>query len=168
MASKSAAKFKPVESKPKKMTREQMREELEKLVDNAKQSITYSIGIQIDQCERFDNLLAIHDSFARFHGDGYKLELDEAFRIAEWMSNLLKQVKDAVCDLTFDSIIEDGSNPIDKLIPETGTSDWDSVLVAAILFSAIRPWGEQLDSLRQQVMMRAHELGYIEEEKDGE
>ena len=168
MASKSAAKLKVVDRQTKKMTKDQMRGELEKLVSNAKETMAYGIGIQVDQSTRFDSLLAIHDSFARFHGDGCELDVETATKVAEDMRDLLGKVAHVVDGITLDSVIEGEGNPIDGLIPETDASDWDYILVAAILFSAIRPWGEQLDSLRQQVMMRAHELGYIEEAEDGE
>lgn len=161
---KSAAKLKIADEKPE-LTEEQMVGQLQKIMDDAKLAIDKSISIQIDQTMRFDNLLAIHDSFIRFGFD--ECRIGKARPIAARMKRVLVEIQAVVADLGLDAMAaKEYANPIDGYVPETGEDDgWEEILADALVFSAIRPWGESLDNLHQQLVTKAYEIGY---RKDGE
>lgn len=161
---KSAAKLKVVDAEPK-MTEEQMVGQLQKIMDDAKLAIDKSISIQIEQTMRFDNLLAIHDSFIRFGFDECRIE--KARSVAARMKHVLADVQATVAGLGLDAMAaKEYANPIDGYVPETEKDDgWEEILADALVFSAIRPWGESLDNLHQQLVTKAYEIGYY---KDGE
>lgn len=167
MANKSAAKFKVAEKKPE-LTEEQKRKILDHEIDNFKKIAPMNIDIMIDQCPRFDNLLAIHDSFARFE-DGDYISIDEAKRIAATMVEMMEQGKEIIAAMDLDAIMaEDFSNPMDVLIPAGVPESWHEAIVYAVLFSAIRPFGEQVDGLVGQIRQKAAEIGYGQKEVDDE
>lgn len=161
---KSAAKFKIADDKAE-LTEEQMVERLQKILDDAKLAIDKSISIQIDQAMRFDNLLAIHDSFIRFGFEEY--HIDRARLVALTMKDVLADIQAVVADLGLDEmVVKEYTNPIDRFVPETEEDDeWDEVLADALVFSAIRPWGENLDNVHQQLVAKAYEIGYYKEDE---
>lgn len=167
MASKSAAKLKVVEKKAE-LTEEQKRKILDHEIDNFKKVAPMHIDIMIDQCPRFDNLLAIHDSFARFE-DGDYISIEEAKRIAGVMVEMMQRSKVIIDALTLDAIMaEDFSNPMDELIPTGDPENWHEAIIHAVLFSAIRPFGEQVDGLVGQIRQKAEEIGYGQKETEDE
>ena len=161
---KSAAKLKVVDAKTE-LTEEQMVEQLQKILDDAKLAIDKSISIQIDQTMRFDSLLAIHDSFIRFGFE--ECHIDKARRVALRMKYVLADIQAVVADLGLDAMAaKEYTNPIDRFVPETEEDDeWDEVLTDALVFSAIRPWGENLDNVHQQLITKAYEIGYYKEDE---
>lgn len=167
MANKSAAKLKVAEKKTE-MTEEQKRKILDHEVENFKKIVPMNIDILINQCTRFDNLLAIHDSFARFE-DGDHISIDEAKDIASTMAEMMQRGKEIVADITLDDILSEGfSNPMDELIPGNDPESWHEAVTQAIMFSAVRPFGEQVDSLVGQVIQKAAEIGYGQKETEDE
>lgn len=167
MANKSAAKLKVVEKKPE-LTEEQKRRLLEKEVDGFKTIAPMNLNIMIDQCPRFDNLLAIHDSFARFEGGDY-ISIEEAKHIAATMVEMMERGKEIIAAIDLDTVMaEDFSNPMDELIPVGDPENWHEAITQAILFSAIRPFGEQVDGLVGQVRQKAAEIGYGQKEDEDE
>lgn len=161
---KSAAKLKVVDPK-EELTEEQMVEQLQKILDDAKLTIDKSIAIQIDQTMRFDNLLAIHDSFIRFGFD--ECRIDKARSVAARMKVVLADIQVVVAELDLDIMAaKEYVNPIDRFVPETEEDDeWDEVLTDALVFSAIRPWGENLDNVHQRLIAKAYEIGYYKEDE---
>ena len=161
---KSAARLKIADAKVE-LTEEQMNEQLQKILDDAKLAIDKSISIQIEQTMRFDNLLAIHDSFIRFGFD--ECRIDKARSVANRMRHVLADIQVVVAGLGLDAMAaKEYVNPIDGYVPKTEEDDgWEEVLADALVFSAIRPWGENLDNLHQQLITKAYEIGYY---KDGE
>lgn len=167
MANKSAAKLKVAERKTE-LTEEQKLKILNHEVDNFKKIAPMNIDILIAQCPRFDNLLAIHDSFARFE-DGDLISIEEAKHIADTMVEMMLRGKEIVAALTLDDIMaEDFSNPMDELIPSKDPESWHEAVTQAILFSAIRPFGEQVDGLVGQIRQKAAEIGYGQKEDEDE
>lgn len=167
MSNKSAAKFKVAEKKPE-LTEEQKRRLLEKEVDGFKTIAPMNLNIMIDQCPRFDNLLAIHDSFARFEGGDY-ISIEEAKYIAATMVEMMERGKEIIASIDLDAVMaEDFSNPMDELIPAGEPENWHEAITQAILFSAIRPFGEQVDGLVGQIRQKAAEIGYGQEEAEDE
>lgn len=167
MANKSAAKLKVVEKKTE-LTEEQKLKILNHEVDSFKKLAPMNIDIMISQCHRFDNLLAIHDSFARFE-DGDLISIEEAKRIADTMVEMMLRGKEIVAALTLDDIMaENFSNPMDELIPGKDPESWHETVTQAILFSAIRPFGEQVDGLVGKVRQKAAEIGYGQKEDEDE
>lgn len=161
---KSAARLKIADAEVE-LTEEQMVEQLQKILDDAKLAIDKSISIQIDQTMRFDNLLAIHDSFIRFGFES--CSIDKARSVADRMKHVLADIQVVVAELGLDAMAaKEYANPIDAYVPETeDDDDWEEVLADALVFSAIRPWGENLDNIHQQLITKAYEIGYY---KDGE
>lgn len=161
MTKKSAAKLQIAE-KPKAMTDEEKAEIMEKELATAKTAVLASLEIQINQCERFDSLLAIHDSYARFGIDG--LSIMKATEIAEKMKAILIEVRDIIEKISLiEMVVKDFTNPIDKFVPSERRGTWDEVLEDAMMFSAIRPWGEQMDTLHGQLLMKAEEIGFSDD-----
>lgn len=161
MTKKSAAKLQIAE-KPKAMTEEEKAEVMEKELATAKTAVLASLEIQINQCERFDSLLAIHDSYARFGIDG--LSIMKATEIAAKMKALLIEVRDIIEEISLvEMVVKDFTNPIDKFVPSERRGTWDEVLEDAMMFSAIRPWGEQMDTLHGQLLMKAEEIGFSDD-----
>lgn len=161
MTKKSAAKLQIAE-KPKAMTDEEKTEVMEKELATAKTAVLASLEIQINQCERFDSLLAIHDSYARFGIDG--LSIMNATEIAGKMKALLIEVRDIIEKISLvEMVVKDFTNPIDKFVPSERRGTWDEVLEDAMMFSAIRPWGEQMDTLHGQLLMKAEEIGFSDD-----
>lgn len=161
---KSAAKLKVADAKAE-LTEEQMVEQLQKILDDAKLTIDKSISIQIDQTMRFDSLLAIHDSFIRFGFE--ECHINHARSVALRMKYVLADIQAVVADLGLDAMAaKEYVNPIDRFVPETEEDDeWDEVLTDALVFSAIRPWGENLDNVHQQLVTKAYEIGYYKEDE---
>ena len=167
MANKSAAKLKVADRKTE-LTEEQKLKILSSEVDNFKKIAPMNIDILIAQCHRFDNLLAIHDSFARFE-DGDLISIEEAKRIADTMVEMMLRGKEIIDGITLDDIMaEDFANPMDELIPSKDPESWHEAVTQAILFSAIRPFGEQVDGLVGQVRQKAAEIGYGQKEAEDE
>lgn len=167
MASKSAAKLKVAEKKAD-LTEEQKRKILDHEIDSFKKIAPMNIDIMIDQCPRFDNLLAIHDSFARFE-DGDYISIEEAKRIADTMVEMMEKAKEIIAAMDLDSIMaENFSNPMDELIPNKDPESWHDAVTQAILFSAIRPFGEQVDGLVGKVRQKADEIGYGQKPEETE
>lgn len=164
MTKKSAAKFEIADPK-KKLTEEQMNEQLQKILDDAKLSIDKSITIQIDQTTRFDNLLAIHDSYIRFGFD--TCDISTARSVAMRMKAVLADIQAVIADLDLATMVSKMyANPLDVFVPETEDDDeWSQVLEDALVFSAIRPWGDSLDGIHQQLVTKAHEIGFYEDEE---
>lgn len=161
---KSAAKLKVVDTKAE-LTEEQMAEQLQKILDDAKLAIDKSIYIQIEQAMRFDSLLAIHDSFIRFGFES--CSIIKARSVAGRMKDILADIQAVVAELTLDAMAaKDYANPIDSFVPETDEDDgWEEILEDALVFSAIRPWGENLDNVHQQLITKAYEIGYYKEDE---
>lgn len=161
---KSASKLKIADAKAE-LTEEQMVERLQKILDDAKLTIDKSISIQIDQTMRFDNLLAIHDSFIRFGFES--CDIDKARSIASRMKCVLADIQVVIAGLDLDTAAaKEYVNPIDRFVPETDEDDdWEEILADALVFSAIRPWGENLDNVHQQLIAKAYEIGYYKEDE---
>ena len=161
---KSAAKFKIADAKAE-LTEEQMVEQIQKILDDAKLAIDKSISIQIDQTLRFDSLLAIHDSFIRFGFDS--CDIDKARSVADRMKVVLADIQVVIAELDLDTMAaKEYANPIDEFVPETDETDgWEEILEDALVFSAIRPWGENLDNVHQQLITKAYEIGYYKEDE---
>lgn len=167
MANKSAAKLKVAEKKTE-LTEEQKRKILDHEVENFKAIAPKNIDILINQCHRFDNLLAIHDSFARFENGDF-ISIDEAKHIADTMVEMLLRGKEIIAAISLDDILsEEFSNPMDELISSKDPDSWHETVTQAILFSAVRPFGEQVDSLVGRVHQKAAEIGYGQEEDEDE
>ena len=114
---KSAAKLKVVDAKAE-LTEEQMVEQLQKILDDAKLAIDKSISIQIDQTMRFDSLLAIHDSFIRFGFE--ECHINHARSVALRMKYVLADIQAVIADLSLDAMAaKEYTNPIDRFVPET-------------------------------------------------
>ena len=85
------------------------------------------------------------------------------------MVELLQRSKVIIAALTLDAIMaEDLSNPMDELIPTGDPEDWHEAIIHAVLFSAIRPFGEQVDGLVGQIRQKAEEIGYGQKENGNE
>lgn len=159
MGSKSAAKYKLAKDGAE-MTDEEKLQVLDDMVDKFKSATAHNIEILIAQCTRFDNLLAIHDSFARFEG-GDMITIEEAKEIASKMVDKMKTAKNIVSLVeTSDFLDREASNPMDALIPSEEPETWHDAIVQAIMFSAIRPFGEQIDNMIGQIRQKANEIGY--------
>lgn len=167
MPAKSASKFKVA---PRKMTREEMEKKLSEEFEQIRTVILDNMKIHIDQCERFDNLLAIHDSYVRFGFEA--VTVPTAAGVATDMKALLVKVRDRVSKIALEEMLDrDFENPLDEFVPKTDVSDgteWIDILNDAIMFSAIKPWGSEIDNAHGKMVQSAYEIGWYKEDEEHE
>lgn len=166
MTKKSASKFKLMNGSE---AVEDPRGVLEGELKKAKDSIDLMMQIQIDQTDRFDSLLAIHDAYARFGNIAADVSIETAKAIAMDEKQLLTEVRQRIADLTLDEMLEEqGENPLNGFVPGDKIESWEDALRATILFSGIRPWGDKVDQLRVDLVNKAISIGYKKDDEETE
>ena len=128
---------------------------LEKMLEDARVTMRAQIEIQIRQDSRFDTLMAIREAWHRFH-----YELPEDCPDTKYARDMAAKVRDlhelvgkAVEAMTVEYMTADEwENPCDELVEFDDPATWQDVLDQSILFSAIQPYGQHFDDVREQLM----------------
>lgn len=155
---KSASRLKPVEGPKAAVYRGPS---LEKMLEDARVTMSTQIKIQVRQDSRFDTLMAIREAWRRFHYDrpDEHAEIAYAIDMASKVRDLHELVGKAVEAMTVEYMTaEEWDNPCDELVEFDDPESWSDVLDQSILFSAIQPYGQHFDDVREQ-LMNAKEQG---------
>ena len=128
---------------------------LEKMLEDARVTMRAQIKIQVKQDSRFDTLMAIREAYHRFWFDHPEEAPDFDF-----VKNMAAQVKEmhelvgkAVDAMTIEYMTaEDWENPCDDLVDFDTPKEWQDVFHQSVLFSAIQPYGQHFDDVREQLM----------------
>lgn len=125
-------------------------EDIKKVFDEAKQGIIMKIDAQIKQARRADVVMALWKQATNYVMDQTRAVYD----VVDSVEYNLGEVKKAIDKTSFDDLIaEDYKDPISDLIVYCDDdTDIKHVFVYAHVFEAIRPYGEQLEQLRYQIM----------------
>lgn len=146
---KRTASMKPVETKDAmpKMTRE----DIKKVFEESVKGLLLKVEAQIKQTRRADAVLALYREAKELK----VLATDNTvFSTLNHIEDHLRCVATAIADLDFESFIADEyKDPIaDMIIYCEGMIPLDDVFKAAYTFESIRPYGEQLEQLRYQIL----------------
>ena len=128
---------------------------LEKMLEDARVTMRTQIEIQVRQDSRFDTLMAIREAWHRFNYDRMEDHADIGYarRMAAKVRDLHELVGKAVKAMTVEYMTADEwENPCDELVEFDDPETWQDVLDQSILFSAIQPYGQHFDDVREQLM----------------
>lgn len=128
---------------------------LEKMLEDARVTMRTQIKIQMKQDSRFDTLMAIREAWHRFNYDRPEehADIEYARDMAAKVRDLHELVGKAVEAMTVEYMTADEwDNPCDELVSFDDPESWQDVLDQSILFSAIQPYGQHFDDVREQLM----------------
>lgn len=148
MTKKSAAQFK-VADKAKSLPA------IEDVFANQKQGLLATLDVQLKQDDRFDTLLSIRESYHRFHFDATEADIDltEVKALAAKVKDIHQKLRDMVEQLTLEGLTaETYANPCDELVAFEEPADWAGVFEQTVLFSAVQPYGQSFDDLRNRMV----------------
>ena len=153
MVKKSAAKMKVVDG-DKAQTREDQIAALRKDFDEYKQGSIQILTQLIDiQDKRWDTFYQFQKAWKDMFGSNDSLPFTTAVKLSGQVKELHVKCREIIEALTFDNLIaEDYEDPFADLVQESMPSTWNDVFQQQIRFSAVRPYGEKLESMRFHIM----------------
>lgn len=165
MAKKSAAKMKVVDG-DKTQTREEQIAALRKDFDEFKQGSTQILTQLIDvQDDRWDTFYQFQKAWRDMFGSNDPLPFTTAVNLSGQVKELHVKCRDIIGALTFEDLVSEGyEDPFADLVQESMPRTWNDVFQQQIRFSAVRPYGEKLESMRFHIMDNMPE----DETADGE
>ena len=127
------------------------REEIEQIFNEAKEGLLMKISAQVKQASRADVVLALWNK-----AQHYDLYEDQVKSTVERIEEYLKAAATKISDIDFESFISDDyDDPISDLVFYFEPDDkyyLSTAFIYGCAFEAIRPYGEQLEQLRYQVL----------------
>lgn len=149
MTKKSAAKFEIVDRKRELPP-------IEDVFQNQKKGMLATIGVQIKQDSRFDTLMAVRETYLRFHRDEDEMTLGYAKKLCAKIKEVHESVMAKAESLTLEQATsEDWTNPCDELVDFDDPHEWSEVFEQSIVFSAVQPYGQAFDDLHGRMMEEA-------------
>lgn len=156
--SKSKKNFDVYKPEEKKVTVD----DLKKILDTQVAGIIATLDVQIRQDSRFDTLLALRESYHRFHFESPESEPDYnwASNMASEIRKMHEDIRDIVSEITLESLIEgEFVNPCDAMVEFDECSDWNDVLYQSIIFSAVKPYGQAISDLHDRMVDAKSKIG---------
>lgn len=156
MTRKSAARRKPI----KPQHAEEQTYTLEETWENAKEVITMTAKVALENSKRIDNMLNVRDLLYKFWGN----KLDDFFDLDKRMEylhemhhysiSLYEQVLEIVESFELEEFLKDDMKDYFKdMMPDCDAIDNENDLVrGALAFLTVKPWGEQMNQLHQTML----------------